>query len=66
MGRGRRGIIEQSQKNTKSSLVPRKNQPDFCLLGNKKITSTVSFPSEFIEKYQKMDPKVFAQAILPN
>jgi len=66
MGRGRRGIIEQSQKNPKSCLVARKNQPDFCPLGDKKITSTVSFPLEFIEKCQKMDPKTFAQVILSN
>ena len=66
MGRGRRGIVDQSLKNIKSSLVPRKNQPDFVLLGDKKITERVTVPCDFIESLKKMDPKYVARALLPN
>jgi len=66
MGRGRSGIIEQSQKKPKNCLVARKNQPDFCLLGDKKITDRVTIPWVFIENLKKMDPKAFAKEILPN
>jgi len=66
MGRGRRGIIDQSQKNNKSSPVARKNQPDFVLLGDKKITSRVAIPCEFVENLKKMDPRYVAQALLQN
>jgi hypothetical protein len=66
MGRGRRGILEQSQKKPKISPVARKNQPLSCIIGDKKIPHTFSFPWEFIEKCQKMDHKAFAQALLQN
>ena len=66
MGRGRRGIINQSLKSTQGDLVLRKNQHNFALIGDKKITSKVSVPCEFIESLKKMDPRFVAQAICQN
>ena len=65
-GRGRRGIINQSQKKPKNALVARKNQPAFCLIGDKKINYNISVPCEFIENLKKMDPKDVAEFLLPN
>ena len=66
MGRGRRGVINQSLKSSQSDLVLRKNQANFALLGDKKITRRITVPCEFVETLKKMDPKFVAQAILPN
>jgi len=66
MGRGRRGIINQSHKNTQGDLVVRKNQYNFALLGDKKITRKIFIPCEFVENLKKMDPRFVAQAICQN
>jgi len=66
MGRGRRGIINQSSKKRKGDLVVRKNQHNFARIGDKKITSIVSVTCEFIESLKKMDPRFVAQAICHN
>jgi len=65
MGRGRRGIINQSLKSTQGDLVLRKNQHNFALIGDKKITR-VSLPCDFVEELKKMDPRFVAQAICQN
>jgi len=66
MGRGRRSIIEQSKKKPKNPLVARKNGSLYCPIGDKKITSTFSFPHEFIENVKKMHPKDVAEVLLLN
>jgi len=66
MGRGRRGIINQSLKSTQSDLVLRKNQPGFVPIGDKKITRMISLPCEFVETLKKMDPKIVARAVSPS
>jgi len=64
MGRGRRGIIEQSQKKPKMTPVQRKNANLYCPLGGNKIKDTIVLPCEFIGKVKKMDPKYVAEVLL--
>jgi len=64
MGRGRRGIIEQSQKKPKNPFVQRKYANLFCPIGDKKITDKIAIPCEFIKNLKKMDPKYVAEVLL--
>jgi len=66
MGRGRRGIIEQSQKKPKMPVVHRKNANLYCPVGGKKTNDTIVLPCEFIGKVKKMDPKDVAEVLLLN
>jgi uncharacterized protein (UPF0305 family) len=66
MGRGRRGIIEQSQKKPKINLVQRKNANLYCPIGGKKINYKIALPCEFIQNLKKMDPKDVAEVLLLN
>jgi hypothetical protein len=66
MGRGRRGIIEQSQKKPKNPSLLRKNNNLYYPVGDKNINDTIVFPCEFIEKVKKMDPKDVAEVLLLN
>jgi hypothetical protein len=66
MGRGRRGIIEQSKKKPKNPLVPRKYANVYSPIGDKKIQNRIAVPCDFIENLKKMDPKYVAQVLLLN
>jgi len=67
MGRGRRGIVEQSQKKPKiTSLCPRKNdQMYFHDVDCKKDFSFV-LSGDIIEALKKMDPKDVSAVLLRN
>lgn len=61
MGRGRRGVVVQSNHSKiNSRLVLRKNQANIALTGEKKITRSDIFPSDFIETL-KMNPKLMQE-----
>jgi len=66
MGRGRRGIIEQSQKKPKNLFVQRKYANLYCPIGDKKINYKIALPCEFIQNLKKMDPKDVAEFLLQN
>jgi len=63
MGRGRRGVFNQSLRNTRSDLVLKKNQYFFAIAGDKKEVRP-PFPPELIEALKKIEPKLFANAAL--
>jgi len=67
MGRGRRSIVEQSQKKPKIlSTLPRKNpQIYFHDMAAEKDVSFF-FSEDAIQELKKMDPKDFATLVLRN
>jgi len=67
MGRGRRCILQQSQKKPKNlSTLPRKNPHIFFYDMPPEKDVSFFFSVDAIQEFKKMDPKDFAALVLRN
>ena len=66
MGRGRKGLIEQSQKKPKKKKSNAKGNPMWGVFRptNNFEQKNISLPDEFIEAMKKMNPQQLTKCIL--
>jgi len=66
MGRGRSGTTKQTNRNTRSDFVIKKNASLNYSREAQKKEVTPLFPPEFIEALGKIDPLLFAYFVLDS